>query len=393
MSSVSDSASLSSPGSGSDQSGEDGSSQSMSGDRGQLGGEGRIPMETITEIREGPPEELAESNWPVKAGYGGARKDIVALERVSVVDCVCHGQEGATEKFFYMYMCHFSQLYAFWVLCRALYLQPSSHSFLYFFDTRPKSPTTWLSLISRPGINRLDAFTQSFKRFKDDFFKSEKLSVADKEMVDTLMKFNDKMPIKGLVRVYNSVHPNVDIEALRKEKATKAKAAGSTEVPNLQEPLMEVHVHGGSERKAELPARTGHKMFPLVGLDESILFGGAPCCHTYRPQPIEHVQKPCHGSHTVTPGGVPKYEHSPQCPRTTKLVSDSLRRAIHLDPSVLVTTSTLTPTHLPTRATTQGPSCSSAIPSHNSRKVILGHNPYVPGHNPWNTSKPTKEIF
>jgi len=41
----------------------------------------------------------------------GARKDIVALERVSVVDCVCHGQEGDTEKFFYMYMCHFSQLY------------------------------------------------------------------------------------------------------------------------------------------------------------------------------------------------------------------------------------------------------------------------------------------
>ncbi|QCE03502.1 hypothetical protein DEO72_LG8g1527 [Vigna unguiculata] len=67
----------------------------------------------------------------------------------------------------------------------------------------------------------------------------------------------------------------------------------------------------------------------------------APCCHTYRPQPIEHVQKPCYGSHTVTPGGVPKYEHSLQRPRTTKLVSDSLRRAIHLDPSVLATTSTL----------------------------------------------------
>ena len=30
----------------------------------------------------------------------GARKDIVALERVSVVDCVCHGREGATEEFF-----------------------------------------------------------------------------------------------------------------------------------------------------------------------------------------------------------------------------------------------------------------------------------------------------
>ncbi|QCE13832.1 hypothetical protein DEO72_LG11g830 [Vigna unguiculata] len=288
MSSVSDSASLSSLDSGSDRSGEDGSSQSMSGDRGQLGGEWRIPMEMTTKIREDPPKELAESNWPVKAGYGwvaedvrtqysffrwsrllkswlncipiferGARKDIVALERVSVVGCVCYGQEGATEKFFYMYMCHFLQLY------------PSPHSFLYIFDTWPKSPTTKLSIISRLGINRLDAFTQSFKHFKDGFFKvvvkesghsyfytddgntkfpfswtdnpwrykdmkREKLSVVDMEVVDTLMKFNDKMPTKGLARVYNSVHPIVDIkghiaqvgkknlnllQALRKEKA------------------------------------------------------------------------------------------------------------------------------------------------------------------------------
>ncbi|QCE14829.1 hypothetical protein DEO72_LG11g1835 [Vigna unguiculata] len=59
-----------------------------------------------------------------------------------------------------------------------------------------------------------------------------------------------------------------------------------------------------------------------------------PCCHTYRPQPIEHVRKLSYGSHTITPGGVPKYEHSPHRSRTTKLVSDSLRRAIHLDPSV-----------------------------------------------------------
>ena len=148
---------------------------------------------------------MAQSNWPVKAGYEwvaeevrtqyslfrwsrllklwlncvpvferGARKDIVALERVNAIDCVCHGREGATEEFFYVYMCHFSQLYirlpfddftmgvlrlvnvapaqlypnswaylqAFRMLCKALYLQPSPHSFLYFFDTRPRSPTT-----------------------------------------------------------------------------------------------------------------------------------------------------------------------------------------------------------------------------------------------------------
>jgi len=38
-------------------------------------------------------------------------RDIVSLERVSVVERVCHSQEGAADKFFYMYMCHFSQLH------------------------------------------------------------------------------------------------------------------------------------------------------------------------------------------------------------------------------------------------------------------------------------------
>jgi len=96
----------------------------------------------VREVREDPPEELAESNWPAKGGYGwvvvdvrnqsslfqwsrllnswlnctpviakGVSGSIVSLERVSAIDRVCHGQEGATEKFFYMYMCHFSQLH------------------------------------------------------------------------------------------------------------------------------------------------------------------------------------------------------------------------------------------------------------------------------------------
>ena len=130
------------------------------------------------------------------------------------------------------------------MLCQSLYLQPSPQSLLYFYDTRPKSPTTWMLLISRLGISRLEAFTQSFKHFKDGFFKvvvkeprcsyfyndegsmkfpfswtdnprrykdmkREKLSVVDREVVETLMKFNDKMPTKGLVRVYLSMHPIV----------------------------------------------------------------------------------------------------------------------------------------------------------------------------------------
>jgi len=131
----------------------------------------------------------------------------------------------------------------------ALYLESSPRAFLYFFVTRPKSPITWLSLISRRGLNKLEAFTQSFKHFKDGFFKvvvklagqshfytadgntkfpffwtdnpwrykvisREDLSVGEKEVVDTLMQFSDKMPTKGLIRVYNSVHPIIDIEGI-----------------------------------------------------------------------------------------------------------------------------------------------------------------------------------
>jgi len=101
-----------------------------------------IPMETVTEVRENPPEEIAKSNWPAKAGYEwvttdvhnqsslfwwsrlvnswlyctpiiakGVDRGIVSLERVSAIERVCHDQEGAIEKFFYMYMCHFSQLH------------------------------------------------------------------------------------------------------------------------------------------------------------------------------------------------------------------------------------------------------------------------------------------
>jgi len=181
-----------------------------------------IPMETVREVREDPPEELAKSNWPAKGGYGwaaadvrnqsslfwwsrilnswlnctpvifkGVSRDIVSLERVSAINLVCHGQEGATENFFYMYMCHFSQLHvripldaftmgvlralnvaptqlhpnswaylqAFRILCQSLYLEPTPYAFLYFYDTRPRRPATWLSLISRPSVSRLDAFS------------------------------------------------------------------------------------------------------------------------------------------------------------------------------------------------------------------------------------------
>ena len=39
--------------------------------------------------------------------------------------------------------------------------------------------------------------------------------------------------------------------------AAKAKAAGKTDVPNLKESVVEVHVHSGTKRKVELPPQPG----------------------------------------------------------------------------------------------------------------------------------------
>ena len=103
--------------------------------------------------------------------------------------------------------------------------------------------------MSRPSISILDAFSQSFKHFKDGYFKvvvkeggkshflnadvstkfpfsltgspswykdigTDELWAADREVVEVLMKFTDKLPTKGLVRVYNSIHPIIDIEGI-----------------------------------------------------------------------------------------------------------------------------------------------------------------------------------
>jgi len=81
-------------------------------------------MEIVTKVREDPPKEIAESNWPTKAGYDwvaadvpnqsslfwwsrllnswlnytpviakGVDRGIVSLEWGSAIERVCHGQE------------------------------------------------------------------------------------------------------------------------------------------------------------------------------------------------------------------------------------------------------------------------------------------------------------
>ncbi|QCD83923.1 hypothetical protein DEO72_LG2g4272 [Vigna unguiculata] len=62
------------------------SSRSTESDRSRddrLGGEGMsvgvgtsgMPMEVVREVREDPPEELEESNWPAKGGYAWVAAD------------------------------------------------------------------------------------------------------------------------------------------------------------------------------------------------------------------------------------------------------------------------------------------------------------------------------
>jgi len=122
VSSTNDSVSLSSSSSGSMRSREDIGRCSKEESVSPATGVGRIPMETITEVREDPREEIVESSWSAKVGYDWVAtdvrnksslfrwsrmlnswlncnpvirrdvdRDIVSLERVSDVEHVCHG--------------------------------------------------------------------------------------------------------------------------------------------------------------------------------------------------------------------------------------------------------------------------------------------------------------
>ena len=77
-----------------------------------------------------------------------------------------------------------------------------------------------------------------------------------------------------------------------------------------------------------------------------------PCCHTYRPQSIEHVRKPCYGSHTITLGGVPR--NVPGLPNSSATTEEG-------NPSGPIRTGHNQHTHTGTLAN----------PSHNSKFLVF----------------------
>ena len=116
---------------------------------------------------------------------------------------MCHGREGHSHDFFYMYSTLVSDLHvrlpfddftmgvlrvlnvaptqlhpnswaslqAFRLVCRVFHLRPSPQVFLQYYCTRLGDLVSWLSLVGQSHQCLLASYTQSFKRFKTGFFK------------------------------------------------------------------------------------------------------------------------------------------------------------------------------------------------------------------------------
>ncbi|KOM37947.1 hypothetical protein LR48_Vigan03g132900 [Vigna angularis] len=132
-------------------------------------------------------------------GYSSCVKLVACCEN----ERVFHGRENATHDFFYSYASPFYDLYvrlpltnfqmevlrtlnvaptqlhpnswgymqAFAIMCQALAIRPTVALFLRFFRCRPVAKKGWVSLISEPGDALLELYSQSYKGFKDKFFK------------------------------------------------------------------------------------------------------------------------------------------------------------------------------------------------------------------------------
>ncbi|KOM49703.1 hypothetical protein LR48_Vigan08g053000 [Vigna angularis] len=138
---------------------------------------------------------------------------------------VFHGRENSSREFFYCYASLFYDLYlrvpfttfqmdvlrtlnvapsqlhpngwrymqAFAVLCRALAIRPTVALFLYFFRCRPVAKRGWVSLIFEPGNALLELYLQSYRGFKNKFFKVSILDSRRRHFFDG--EGNPKFPL------------------------------------------------------------------------------------------------------------------------------------------------------------------------------------------------------
>lgn len=152
--------------------------------------------------------------------------DIRDAECISLVACrakerACHGCEGYSLDFFYVYLTlfrdlgvriHFSEfqmgvlwalnffptqlhpngwtfMQAFCVLCTTLLLTSTPASFLYFFHALPHPNKSWISVVPVKDKQLFTLFNTSYKDFKTNFFK-----VAIRDPGRTKFYFDDGQP-------------------------------------------------------------------------------------------------------------------------------------------------------------------------------------------------------
>ncbi|KOM48075.1 hypothetical protein LR48_Vigan07g177900 [Vigna angularis] len=133
-------------------------------------------------------------------GYKSCIKLVACREN----ERVFHGRESVAQDFFYFYSSLFYYMYirlplsvfqmevlktlnvastrlhpnswgyiqAFVVVCQALAIRPTTPLFLHFFRCRPIAKRGWVSLISEPGDALLKQYSQSYRGFKDKFFRA-----------------------------------------------------------------------------------------------------------------------------------------------------------------------------------------------------------------------------
>jgi len=130
--------------------------------------------------------------------------DVLMANICGYSDRVCHGRENAPHDFFFIYGAFFHDLHvtlpfddvtnggssnpqcgadpiapnswaclqAFRIICDIFKIIPTPQSFLFYYNFRPSTSVSWLSLLSRPGSVWFAAFTTSYKFFKEKILKN-----------------------------------------------------------------------------------------------------------------------------------------------------------------------------------------------------------------------------